>query len=96
MALFRSGLTMALTVFSLLGSSLAVPLSDKLNSLSSGARDLLKRSTPATPHLVVYDAWVSPLPSASELKVSASLSLTPFQCRDTLFSDCSEVWVRHV
>ncbi|KAN0081710.1 glycoside hydrolase family 18 protein [Tylopilus felleus] len=67
MALFRSGLTMALTVFSLLGSSLAVPLSDKLNSLSSGARDLLKRSTPATPHLVVYDAWVSPLPSPSAL-----------------------------
>ncbi|KAF8550126.1 glycoside hydrolase family 18 protein [Imleria badia] len=58
-----------LAAFSLLGSSLAVPLADKLMSLSPDARDLLKRATPAAPRFVVYDdAWVSPLPNPQELK----------------------------
>lgn len=71
MMLFSSGVTAALATFSLLGSTLAVPLVDKLRSLSPGARDLLKKSTPAAPRFVVYDdAWVSPLPTPAQLKVS--------------------------
>ncbi|KAN0073593.1 Glycoside hydrolase superfamily [Tylopilus felleus] len=69
MAFLRARATAAFTVFSLLGSSLAVPLFDKLVALSPGARDLLKRSTPAAPHFVVYDdVWEKPLPSPTELK----------------------------
>lgn len=67
----RTGLTASLVALSLLGSTLAIPLVDKLRSLSPGARDLLKRSTPAAPRFVVYDdAWVSPLPTPTQLKVS--------------------------
>ncbi|KAG9312383.1 glycoside hydrolase [Chiua virens] len=55
--------------FSMFGSALADPLADKLRSLSPGARDILKRTTPAAPHFVVYnDAWTSPLPTASQLQ----------------------------
>lgn len=71
MVLLRPGVTAALAAFSLLGSTVAVPLVDKLRSLTPGARDLLKRSTPAAPRFVVYsDAWVNPLPSTAEIKVS--------------------------
>ena len=78
MMLFRSGLTTALAAFSLLGSSLAAPLVDKLKSLSPGARDLLKRSTPAAPRFVVYsDAWVNPLPTPEDLKVSRHSRILP-------------------
>ena len=53
------------------GLALTVPLADKLRSLSPGARDVLKRTTPAAPQFVVYnDAWTYPFPSASQLQVS--------------------------
>lgn len=78
MAFLRARATAAFTVFSLLGSSLAVPLFDKLVALSPGARDLLKRSTPAAPHFVVYDdVWEKPLPSPTELKVSTRSHPSP-------------------
>lgn len=71
MVSLRAGATVAFTLFSLLGSSLAVPLFDKLITLSPGARDILKRSTPSAPHFSVYnDASVNNFPSALELKVS--------------------------
>lgn len=71
MVSLRFGLTAALAAASLIGSSLAIPLVDKLRSLSPDARDLLKRSTPAAPRFVVYDdAWVSPLPTPTQLQVS--------------------------
>lgn len=71
MVLLRSGMAVVLAAFSLLGSTVASPLVDKLRSLTPEARDLLKRSTPAAPRFVVYDdAFVSPLPSAADLKVS--------------------------
>ena len=64
-----SGFTV-FTAFSMLRLALAVPLIDKLTSLSPGARDILKRTTPAAPRFVVYnDAWTYPLPSASQLQV---------------------------
>ncbi|KAF8553127.1 glycoside hydrolase family 18 protein [Imleria badia] len=69
MVLLRSGLSAALAAFSLLGSTLAVSLVDKLRSLSPGARDILKRSTPAAPRFVVYsDAWVDSFPTPQDLK----------------------------
>ncbi|KAH0835490.1 glycoside hydrolase family 18 protein [Lanmaoa asiatica] len=69
MVFLYSGVTVALAVISLLGSTLAVPLVDKLRSLGPEARDLLKRSTPAAPRFVVYDdAWVSPLPAPTQLQ----------------------------
>ena len=72
MVFLRSGLTAAFATFSLLCSTAAVPLVDKLNGLTPGARDLLKRSTPAAPRFVVYDdAWVNPLPTPADLKVSS-------------------------
>ena len=71
MVSFRSGVVAAITSFSLLGSIKAVPLADKLNGLSSSARDILKRSTPAAPYFVAYnDKWINPFPSASSLEVS--------------------------
>ena len=70
MVSLRAGLTTTLTVLSLLGSTLAVPLVDKLRSLSPGAQDLLKRSAPAAPRFVVYgDTQVSSLPTPAQLKV---------------------------
>ncbi|KAN0078083.1 carbohydrate-binding module family 5 protein [Tylopilus felleus] len=69
MVSFRSGVVAAITSFSLLGSIKAVPLADKLNGLSSSARDILKRSTPAAPYFVAYnDKWINPFPSASSLE----------------------------
>ena len=85
MVLVRSSVTVALlAAFSLLCSTVATPLVDKLNTLTPGARDLLKRSTPVAPRFVVYsDAWVSSLPTTAEIKVSKRprvlLSLTPRQ-----------------
>ncbi|KAN0073645.1 hypothetical protein V8E55_012186 [Tylopilus felleus] len=71
MVSLHAGATASFTVFTLLGSSLALPLFDKLVTLSLGARDLLKRSTPAAPRFPVYnDAWVNTLPTPAELKVS--------------------------
>ncbi|KAF8435382.1 glycoside hydrolase family 18 protein [Boletus edulis BED1] len=53
----------------MLGMALAVPLLDKLAILSPGARDVLKRASPAAPRFVVYqDAWTYPLPAASQLQ----------------------------
>ena len=78
MVLLRSSLTVVLAAFSLFGSSLAVPLVDKLRSLSPSARDLLKRSAPAAPRFVVYsDAWVDPLPTPEDLKVSRRSRTSP-------------------
>ncbi|KAG9312386.1 glycoside hydrolase family 18 protein [Chiua virens] len=68
MVSLRTGVTAALAAYHLLGSTLAVPLVNKLTSLSPGARDLLKRSTPAAPRFVVYDDAGSSLPSADQLK----------------------------
>ena len=66
----RAGLTTSLAGLSLLGSTLAVPLADKLRSLSPGAQDLLKRSAPVAPRFVVYeDTWVSSIPAPTQLKV---------------------------
>ncbi|KAN0077951.1 hypothetical protein V8E55_010030 [Tylopilus felleus] len=71
MVSLHAGATASFTVFTLLGSSLALPLFDKLVTLSLGARDLLKRSTPAAPRFPVYnDAWVNTLLTPAELKVS--------------------------
>ncbi|KAF8120585.1 glycoside hydrolase family 18 protein [Boletus edulis] len=48
---------------------MAVPLIDKLRSLSPGARDLLKKSVPGAPRFVVYsDAWVNGLPPVSDIQ----------------------------
>lgn len=70
MVSFHTGLTSAIAVLSVLGSTLAVPLTDKLKLLSPAARDVLKRSTPAAPRFVVYnDMWLNPFPSASQLQV---------------------------
>lgn len=71
MVLLRSGMTAALAAFSLLGSTLAVPLADKLRSLGPEARDILKRSTPAPPRFFVYDdTWVPYPPNTEQLTVS--------------------------
>lgn len=71
MVFLRTGVVASLAALSLLGSTLAAPLADRLRSLSAGARDLLKRSSPAAPRFVTYgDAWVSPLPTPTELQVS--------------------------
>lgn len=75
----RSGVTAALAAFALIGSALSVPLGDKLNNLSLGARDLLKRSIPAAPRFAAYsDKWVWPPPAAAELKVSSPSRTSPF------------------
>ena len=67
-------MAVCLAVFSLSGLTLAVPLTDKLKGLSPGARDLLKKSIPATSCFVVYnDAWVPSLPTPTQLKVSMCL-----------------------
>ena len=67
-------MAVCLAAFSLSRLTLAVPLTDKLKGLSPGARDLLKKSTPAAPRFVVYDdAWVSSLPTPTQLKVSMCL-----------------------
>ncbi|KAH0835491.1 hypothetical protein J3R83DRAFT_9158 [Lanmaoa asiatica] len=64
-----SGFIAALMTLSVFGLVLAVPLVDKLKSLSVGARDILKRTTPAAPHFIAYnDAWSYPFPSASQLQ----------------------------
>ncbi|KAN0078084.1 carbohydrate-binding module family 5 protein [Tylopilus felleus] len=68
MVSFRSGVVAAITAFSLLGSIQAVPLADKLDSLSPSARDILKRSTPNAPHFVAYNDKSTAFPSASDLK----------------------------
>lgn len=75
MVFLPSSFTAALIAFSMFGLALAVPLAEKLRNLSPGARDLLKRTTPAAPHFVAYsDAWVYPMPSASQLEVSKTTS----------------------
>ena len=67
--------TAALMACSMLEFALAVPLGDKLTSLSPGARNILKRTTPAAPRFVIYsDAWTYPLPSASQLQVNGMFS----------------------
>ncbi|KAI9463815.1 glycoside hydrolase family 18 protein [Boletus coccyginus] len=66
MLFFRSCVIAVLTV---LGSTEAVPLADKLGRLSPSARDVLKWSTPTAPRFVVYnDKWLNPLPPPSELQ----------------------------
>ena len=63
-------LTASLIFLSLCGLLQAIPLVEKLGRLSPSARNLLKKSTPAAPHFVAYnDAWLNPLPSASDLEV---------------------------
>jgi chitinase len=79
MVSFRSGVTAAVTILSVLGSLQAVPLADKLRRLSPSAREVLKRSTPAAPRFVVYnDKWLNPFPSASQLQVSDTPMLPSF------------------
>jgi chitinase len=61
--------------FPVLALALAVPLAERLGKLSFGARDILKRTTPAAPHFVVYhDEWSYPFPSATQLQVSETFS----------------------
>lgn len=97
MVSLRIGVTASLAVLSLLGLALAIPLADKLNNLSPGARDILKRSTPAAPRFVVYDdAWVSPLPTPTQLKVCTrsrawSPADGPIHCRGTMSSEWAVV-----
>ena len=75
MVFLRSALTASLAVCSLLGSAEAIPLMDKLRSLTPAARNILKRATPAAPHFVVYsDKYVSTNPTVSEINVSESFS----------------------
>lgn len=76
MVSFRSGVVAAITAFSLLGSIQAVPLADKLDSLSPSARDILKRSTPNAPHFVAYNDKSTAFPSASDLKASKRVHST--------------------
>lgn len=79
MVSFRSCVTTAIAVLSVLGSTRAVPLADKLRLLSPSARDVLKRSTPAAPRFVVYnDKWLNPFPSASALQASNTTMLPSF------------------
>ncbi|KAF8547935.1 hypothetical protein OG21DRAFT_1599586 [Imleria badia] len=64
----RSAVTASLAVCTLLGSAEAVPLVDKLRSLTPAARDTLKRAAPAAPHFVVYsDKYVSTKPTMAEI-----------------------------
>lgn len=79
MVSFRSGVTVAIAVLTVLGSTWAVPLAGKLRRLSPSARDVLKWSTPAAPRFVVYnDKWINPLPPPSELQVSNTSMIRPF------------------
>ena len=71
MVSFRFGATVSLLLSSLFGSIQAVPLADKLRHLTSPARDLLKRATPAAPRFLAYnDKYLNPLPSSSQLEVN--------------------------
>ena len=74
----RSSLTVVLAAFSLLGSSLATPLVDKLRSLSPSAHDLSEQLAPAAPRFIVYsDAWVNPFLTLGDLKVSRRSRTSP-------------------
>ncbi|KAF8125084.1 glycoside hydrolase family 18 protein [Boletus edulis] len=69
MVLLRYNVTAVLAASFLLRSTLATRLLDKLRVLGPGARDLVKKSTPAAPRFVIYnDAWVNSLPAAADLK----------------------------
>lgn len=69
MVSFCTCVTAFVTILSVLGSARAIPLLDKLKTLSPPALNLLKTSTPAAPHFVAYnDLWLNPLPSASQLR----------------------------
>ncbi|KAF8133350.1 glycoside hydrolase family 18 protein [Boletus edulis] len=77
MVSLRSGVSASLIIPSLFGLVHAVPLAEKLGRLSSSARDLLKRTTPAPPHFLAYnDRWLNPLPSASDLEGFNVFALT--------------------
>jgi chitinase len=78
MVSFRSGVTAAVTILSVLVSLQAVPLADKLRRLSPSAREVLKRSTPAAPRFMTYnDKWLNPFPSASQLQVRDAPPMLP-------------------
>lgn len=71
MVFLYSALTAFLAACSLLGSVEAALLVNKLRSLTPAARNILRRTTPAPPHFVIYsDKYVSTEPTVAEINVS--------------------------
>lgn len=71
MVFLRSALTASLAVLFSLGPAQAASFMNKLRNLSSPARNVLRKATPATPHFVSYsDKYVSIDSALADINVS--------------------------